>query len=138
MKIEVMSRDFIESYGYPFDINGCYVISISTPGNRDARIYTNPEKILRVSFYDIDKEIVDGDKKYEPISDEQARIIAKFVKDNYDKIYLLFVQCEAGVSRSAGVAAAIAKYYYDHDDFYFDRYVPNRTCYKKVLEALKS
>ena len=47
------------------------------------------------------------------------------------------MHCEAGQSRSAGVAAAIMKYLYNNDtDIFNNRYYkPNMLCYRKVLNA---
>jgi predicted protein tyrosine phosphatase len=41
----------------------------------------------------------------------QAREIAKFVIQ-YQDIDTLIVHCDAGISRSAGIAAAISKWYF--------------------------
>lgn len=52
----------------------------------------------------------------------------------------MLVHCEAGISRSAGVAAAAAiSKYLDQDDltiFNSHSYYPNFLCYYYVLEAL--
>jgi hypothetical protein len=51
------------------------------------------------------------------------------------------VHCGAGVSRSAGVAAALGKWLNNDDGFIFNNfsYCPNFTCYRLVLnEALGS
>lgn len=47
------------------------------------------------------------------------------------------VQCEAGRSRSAGLAAALGKIYNDDDWFIFDnaKYNPNRYVYRTMLNA---
>jgi hypothetical protein len=44
------------------------------------------------------------------------------------------VQCDAGISRSAGIAGAISKYYLNKDQWVFNRYRPNMHCYTKVLQ----
>lgn len=49
--------------------------------------------------------------------------------------YFIF-HCLAGVSRSAGMAAAMAKHYLGDDREFFSRYTPNMTVYKLTLEAL--
>jgi predicted protein tyrosine phosphatase len=96
--------------------------------------------ILRLQFHDVDKELFDADDKllYWPISEYQANKVAQFVNMFVDSCNLLIVQCEAGISRSSGVAAAISKFYLGSDDEYFNalRYQPNRKCFHLVLQAL--
>jgi hypothetical protein len=54
----------------------------------------------------------------------------------WDKIDLLMVHCLAGISRSAAVAAAIAKVKYNDDSLYFTRYKPNISVYSILSELL--
>ena len=70
------------------------------------------------------------------MSDEDARKVARFAEAHKDK--RIIVHCDAGISRSAGVAAAIMKYYTNDDMnyFYSGQYCPNRWCYRKTLNAL--
>ena len=72
------------------------------------------------------------------ITKEQAKQIATFVKKHYGNVEQIIVHCEAGISRSAGVAAAILKYFTNDDSQIFDsyKYRPNTLCYRNVLEAL--
>ena len=63
--------------------------------------------------------------------------IAKFVMRHKDSIEQIIVHCDMGISRSAGVAGAIAKYLNNDDNkFFMAPYTPNMTCYHKVLFAL--
>jgi predicted protein tyrosine phosphatase len=63
-----------------------------------------------------------------------ARAILNFVGLHWDKIDVLLVHCEAGVSRSAGVAAAIAKIKTGNDFKFFEKpYVPNSKVYQSLL-----
>lgn len=66
---------------------------------------------------------------------EQAKQIWAFVNKVWDKIDLLMVHCLAGISRSAAVAAAIAKVKYNDDSLYFTRYRPNLSVYS-ILNGL--
>lgn len=72
------------------------------------------------------------------IKDDQAMQIANFIKYWVDKTDIIVVHCSAGVSRSAGCAAAIMKYINNDDTQIFKnpRYVPNMTVYRSVLTAL--
>ena len=74
------------------------------------------------------------------ITEADALKIVSFVAEEEKCIDKLIVHCEAGVSRSAGVAAAIMKALYDDDRPVFNnpRYVPNMTCYRTVLNVFYS
>lgn len=135
MKINVFKRKEIENkYLFYDDI---FIISITEPGEEKVKIKQRETNILRLEFYDVDKEITDEKgKRYNPITIDQAKEIAKFMRINDENIKELIVQCSAGISRSAGVAAAIAKYYQGNDEWYFKHKVPNRYCYNKVLMEL--
>lgn len=67
---------------------------------------------------------------------EQARALLAFVEKNKNIIQLLIVACEAGISRSAGAAAAIGRIYLGTDDFVFlsERYQPNPHIYRTILK----
>jgi predicted protein tyrosine phosphatase len=50
---------------------------------------------------------------------------------------VVIVHCGAGVSRSAGLAAALAKWYNGSDlEFFKPPYAPNMLVYRTMLEAL--
>jgi ADP-ribosylglycohydrolase len=71
------------------------------------------------------------------MNDGQARQVADFVNGLSDDIDTLFVSCEAGMSRSAGIAAAITLAL-SGDDWPIWRntaYSPNSHCYRMVLQA---
>ena len=92
----------------------------------------NIKYILNLSFDDVE----DGDKS---ISWEDGQKIRNFVnKCIRSNIELLIVHCEGGVSRSAGVCAAIMKAVTgdDMDIFSDPHFCPNMTCYRTVLNAL--
>lgn len=64
-----------------------------------------------------------------------ARKIVDFVNDFWGKTDRFIVHCDAGVSRSAGVMAAILKYKTGDDSEVFNSkmYCPNMWCYRLVL-----
>lgn len=72
------------------------------------------------------------------MSDKDALKIKEVIEETKEEVTEIWVHCDAGVSRSAGVAAAIGKYLNDDDMFVFGspRYSPNITCYRKTLNAL--
>ena len=114
------------------------IISINTPGDEPNRFAENSyiKGILYLSFNDIEEE-------WEPgtfMSDDDAEKIKNFIDCCMrDAIECLWVHCDAGVSRSAGVAAAILKHISGSDSAIFDNpnYFPNMHCYRLVLDAFK-
>lgn len=129
-----MTRGGAVSYSYGPHLEPSAVISISTPYEvyRDKiypSIYNKIAAVLPLVFDD-----VDGGK--DCMTEEDAQKIATFVKRHEDK--KIIVHCDAGVSRSAGIVAAIMKYYTGDDSRIFDspRYCPNMLCYRLTLNAL--
>ena len=68
---------------------------------------------------------------------EQAAEIVEFVKQYQDQIKALIVHCDAGISRSSGVGAAIMKVTTGDDSPIFNSkmYQPNMHVYRKTLNA---
>lgn len=145
IRVRVMSRlDATYYCSNPHD-EKTVIISISTPCfNYELEPYKNEENgvqnILKLSFFDADEpdgldvnNIVADNSDL--MSDEDAEKIADFVERN--KNDLIIVHCDAGVSRSSAVAAAILRHYTGNDDRIFDDYSynPNMWVYFKVLKA---
>ena len=136
--ILVMGRNEIENIKN-LEGQSAVVISICDPNQNFIKLNFIPKNIIYEKFYDIDETITTLDGLiFDAISDDQAKNIAHFAIDNYRMSGLFIVQCEAGISRSAGVAGAILKYFTDDDSMIFNsrRYCPNRVCYRKVLNEL--
>ena len=136
MNIQVMSRAKAQQFSYSAHHATIAIISISDCDKEFPNLRNNPGNgIVYQSKFHFD-DVDDGDTHC--ITDTDAMGIATFVFSIKDKANLLIVHCEAGVSRSAGVAAAIMKFIDDDDTPIFDSYEyrPNMTCYKKVLRAL--
>ena len=68
---------------------------------------------------------------------QNAYDILDFVEKWLDEDVDIIVHCGAGVSRSAGVAAALSLLVNGDDSNIFDdgRYSPNMHCYRSVLKA---
>ena len=79
----------------------------------------------------------DVDRGNTAMSEKDAMEIALFVQRVYPMVKQIIVQCGAGISRSAGVCAAIMKTKEGDDSPVFDnpRYCPNMLCYRLVMEA---
>jgi len=136
MQIEVMSRRELEKAKLNDGVSYA-IISIGDPNFQPIKLKKSAQikddKILRLEFYDVIKKSF----KYYPISEQDSIKIAKFIRKIRKNTDVLIVQCEAGISRSAGVAAAISKWMWDKDDIYFDfnRFIPNMKCYEETLRA---
>lgn len=141
MEVQVMSRKQFEEYGKKSHRKSSLAISISSCGEMAPFIVNNNcNKIvnrLNLFFNDTDdRNPASGGIQY-----KDALEIACFLRMYYNtSIDKIIVHCGAGQSRSAGVAAAILKYYTGDDSQIFDnpRYTPNMMCYRYVLEAFMS
>ncbi len=112
------------------------VISITTSPSDAARIPPSPHclGILRLAFFDsslpADEEGPDG-----LFSRSDARQIWSFVLPHRERLRCIVLHCNAGVSRSPGVAAARSKILRGDDQEYFVRYRPNLRVYKLLLDV---
>jgi predicted protein tyrosine phosphatase len=107
------------------------VISITEPGGPLAEFDYPFKHVLRLQFDDITKRI---DGRYAFTSDDAKKIL-KFMAGVEGKVNEVLVHCEAGISRSAAVAAALSKIYNGDDtEFYGPRYRPNSLIYRVLLD----
>lgn len=138
MTFIVLSRAGAIAYAYKNDIPKTAIISISDIYAENIleehpAFVDNPqiENILYLNFNDVEEG--------EPfaITDEDGRKIADFVRNLSKTTEQILVHCGAGISRSAGVCAAIMKYLTGDDFQIFGsaKYCPNITCYRTVLNA---
>lgn len=118
-------------------------ISISTPLQKEAVLVECPHRVevLRLQFHDFEEPqpelaAVSGEE-VRLISDDQARSIVEFVDRHRENVRLIVCQCDAGMSRSAGVAAALSRWLQGEDEAFFRHYLPNRLVYSTVLGAVK-
>ncbi|MCU0238266.1 MAG: hypothetical protein MUC29_02410 [Pyrinomonadaceae bacterium] len=51
------------------------------------------------------------------------------------KVELIVCQCEQGMSRSAGIAAALSKILQDEDEYFLKNYWSNRWVYDLLIET---
>lgn len=116
-----------------------YHVCISSPQGRDIRPRCN-RKSLNLFFHDLDPEAIRRTEAYAKdaaygeelikhcFTEEQARAIVDYVKSTPENTVIL-VNCEAGISRSAGVVLAMRRFYGDSDlgtaDEVFQRAHPN-------------
>lgn len=133
MPVVILSRREVESRVFE---DGDYVISITDPDSPLAKI-NGTNDILRLQFYDIDTPLKTLDNKiFYPMQMSDAIKIVQFIKSiKLKKLKNIVVHCEAGLSRSAGIGAGIAKYLYDNDNHIWNTKTPNYHCYKILLKA---
>lgn len=137
----IIGRNEIESI---LDIlpNNLALITITDP-NLDCIKHNNKfDKTLAIKFYDVEEDF----GNYKTLSDLQGKIIYDFIQQNKDRQFI--INCEAGVSRSAGVGLAVE--YLLRDLFIYPkwehfpskilshtRYLPNMTVFNKIIQNEK-
>ena len=67
-------------------------------------------------------------------SEEHAKQLVDFVRKYLNDIELIICQCDAGISRSAGMAAALSKCIENDDKIFFKNYLPNSLVYSTILK----
>ena len=146
MNVAVMSRAGAVRYCHLEHENKAVIISISDPSMYYSNAPFMSEQnrvvhILRLSFADADRPMtkdVYGKMATQDdlMTDNDAAQVAKLIGRYADTD--IIVHCDAGISRSSGVAAAILKYVTGSDAAIFgnNRFCPNMWCYRKVLETL--
>lgn len=135
MIFKVLNRKSASNLTYSDDMfYDCLIISITDCFSVPVKFNThNPhiKGILRVQFDDVDF----GETNC--ITREDADKIVEWVMKNKEKANVIIVQCEAGISRSAGVCAALMKIINGDDSDIFDdpRFCPNMSCYRSIFES---
>ena len=128
LNIIVCNRDKAESHKFHFPH---LLISISAPNDKP-KLPKNKNRIatLSLEFHDFDRQY-DGFKLF---SKEDALNVFEFLKQNKD-IKNIVIHCDAGISRSPAIAAALAKIFNGDDSKYFEKYLPNMLVYKTMIDV---
>ena len=73
-----------------------------------------------------------------PFNEKMAKKISGFIKLHQDDVNTFICQCQFGQSRSAGVAAAIKKYFDNDEQAIFNdkKYSPNKKVYDLLSKEL--
>ena len=113
------------------------IISITDPA-LDLNSFANNKNIVavcRVQFDDVTK--ANARPSDVLMSPRDADKIKEYVISYMDKVETVIVHCEGGISRSAGVMAAIQRYITGDDSEIMNssRYLPNDHCYRLMLSA---
>ena len=165
MKIKVMSREGYENCQIDEDYvlisitdPGSKPVKINIDDLKNHRLL----HMIRLEFHDVDKPLV---KRSECTKCKGTGYLPQFLNindghcyqctdkldiklfDDYDArnildgarlaemCNLIVVHCEAGISRSAGVAGALSLIMNGTDEYYFKKYLPNMFVYRKILNA---
>ena len=120
----VMSKKEAVKYSYHLHKKQSVIISISNVGESrpcfSRQVHNGIRSICYLQFDDVEK----GEEN--AITEKDAQKIAAFINRFKGEIPRIIVHCEAGISRSAGVCAAIKN----------PKYVPNMSCYRMLLDSL--
>ena len=138
MEFYVYSRQKAKSESYRLKVP-TLIISITDPLSTLNTFAQNRNivSICRVQFDDVTRENAGPDDILMRVQDAQK--IRDYVRAYADKVECIIVHCEAGISRSAGVMAAIQKYLLGDDSEIFNSnlYLPNEHCYRMMTSALE-
>jgi len=111
------------------------VISVTDPDKPDVLLQPSPhlQGVLRLRFHDIHRP----KPGFMLMDTGQASEIAGFIQQWYDKVDLIVIQCEGGISRSAAIAAAIAHHFSGDELYFFEKFLPNQHVYDLINAALE-
>ena len=151
-EIMIMSRDKVEAFSNVPYHQRTALISITDINYSFAELRNKPHELLQVAFDDVDNDVFEDElgrepteeervrieRRYNMLSDAQAKEIADFYNRVKDTVDVIICQCEHGQSRSAAVAAAIQEFssHTGIEIFADDRYYPNKVVYRKIYGAL--
>jgi predicted protein tyrosine phosphatase len=115
------------------------VISITDPDQDPANLPQSQycRGVLRLEFHDVSDLQLTDDLTSEPYTEEHAEAVAEFVR-GHTGCRLLVIHCEAGLSRSAGVGAAVGLWLHGSEREFYQRWLPNAHVRELTLEALRA
>lgn len=127
MKIQILSIKEFKYYKKYLDENIKVIASTSS----DDKLKEVKRKNKLVLYYD---DITSGKRAFNV---KHAKKIKRFMKkiNKKDTIYCL---CDAGISRSSAIAAALSKYYNGNDSNIWNdwHYEPNKHIYRMLLKEV--
>lgn len=128
MELEIMSHQMID--GLAFNEPVC-VITISS---NDTYPTLADENIRQITYLRFDDTDIGSANLFTEL---QANLILMHAKWGDERNIKMICQCEAGISRSAGVAAALSNIYNGSDAWVFQdpRYHPNMLVYRTILNV---
>ena len=112
------------------------VVSVSNPDASEVVLIDSPlcRAVLRLRFHDRNRPSPNHPDKV-LMTEADAHAILAFVEQYLPFVETIVCQCDAGLSRSAGLAAALSRILQNDDRYFFQRFAPNEWVYQKLLEA---
>lgn len=110
------------------------VISITSAADREIVLPSNINRVSQL-FLKFD-DVQDIDSRYIYFDREMAQRILEFVEKHLNNISLIIVQCQAGLSRSVAIGAALSKIINYVDDRVYTKGMPNMFVYITLLDQL--
>jgi len=129
----ILSREGAERYKVELP-HVC--ISIRDPKTEKATLYPNLTRLdaLYLDFWDVDREHsaigIDEDVVF---NKKHAKEILDFFIKYAHQVDTFVINCEAGISRSAAVGAALAKIHGYDNLIFFKKFLPNSLVYGLLL-----
>jgi len=142
----IRSREEVQSANPVVDPH--IVISINTPGDGPADVVRNDNTLFVMPFFfdDLDGDPGEAYRAYMErdavlFNEDMAGDIIEALRDQVDPaertIKGIVVHCDAGISRSAGVGAALALWFNGEEQLYGRGLVPNKLVYRTMLNVLQ-
>ena len=106
-------------------------ISISSNDDDFPALSENNRKgILRLAFADTAEP-----GRADSFTPSLAREVLDFSARMWEEVEVFLIHCEAGLSRSPAIAAALSRIYYNDDGPWFELDFPNRLVYRILIET---
>ncbi|MFN3651153.1 MAG: hypothetical protein ACK47B_16380 [Armatimonadota bacterium] len=140
LSLQVLDRDAacVVAHEEPYA-----VISITDPVHRHPELKSSAflRGVLQLTFSDVDERFARLNVSTPYVvafSPEMGQQVAAFVEEQFRSgVRLIVVHCQAGMSRSAGVACSLSRHYNGDDRFFYGQYRPNRWVREVLLAALQ-
>lgn len=144
MGVRVMSRDAAERYAMQQHTKPSYIISIKSIWDKEPpKLPQTPEnkivEVLSLSFDDMRAEDAFWLNSANGLMTRtDANLIAEFANHWYDADGDIIVHCDGGISRSAGIAAAIELWFSAETNLFRSSVKhPNMWCFTLTYDALR-
>ncbi len=138
MNIQVFNREAFEHYRTD---HSHIAISITDPNSKPAKFVNENDSLLdqlELQFYDLDRDTGQFPYSRFTFTEANASKILHFVVKYENAVDTILVHCEAGISRSSGIAGALSLIYNGDDQHFFSMYLPNILVYRTILEVYEN
>ena len=143
MIYKAISRKNAETFCKQHHAKKSILISIKSSWDKESpKVFCSKENniqdILSLCFDDI--ELEDSLRKHNKefcMTKNDALAIKYFVEHWFDKVDMIVIHCDGGVSRSAGIAAGLMQVYEGKGGLMWkkSKKYPNMTCFLRTLQA---